>query len=244
MRRAYVALRESPHYRREIFAAGLGAHGYRVTFESTPPHGPDDVLVIWNRYGRDHELASRYEAIGARVLVAENAYLGNSFAGSHWYAISRNHHNGAGTWTDGGPERWDNLAIVPRAWRAQGSEIVVLMQRGIGEPGVAMPRHWRAPGRIRRHPGRNVAPSLESDLRNARACITWGSGAALKALLLGIPVYHALPQWIGAPAARFYQRDLPTPYTGDPLPMFRRLVWAQWRRSEIQSGEAFDWLLK
>ena len=29
---------------------------------------------------------------------------------------------------------------------------------------------------------------------------TWGSGAALKALMLGVPVFYDFPKWIGAPA--------------------------------------------
>ena len=37
---------------------------------------PGDVLVIWNRYSEMHLVASRAEAQGARVWVAENGYLG------------------------------------------------------------------------------------------------------------------------------------------------------------------------
>ena len=65
-----------------------------------------------------------------------------------------------------------------------GGEVVILPQRGIGSPSVAMPMHWLRDvsklGRIRRHPGRHVGPPLEDDLRNARAVVTWGSGAAVR----------------------------------------------------------------
>lgn len=144
-------------------------------------------------------------------------------------------------------------------WRADGTEIVVLAQRGIGCPGVAEPRGWahqtadilrvrtERPVRIRQHPGERgmaTATPLEHDLRNAWACVTWGSGAALKALLMGVPVFHGLKRWIGAPAALPWTDDLERPFRGDRLPMFERLAWAIWSLEEIQSGEPFRHLLK
>ena len=84
---------------------------------------------------------------------------------------------------------------------------------------------------------------LEDDLRDAWACITWGSGAALKALTLGIPVFHGMPNWIGAGAALPMHADLEHPARGDRLPAFRRLAWAMWNLQEIESGEPFRRLL-
>ncbi len=243
MKWAYLLLREGPHYRRQAFRNGLERHGYSVNFEAPTKPKPDDVLVIWNRYAHFHKTACRFEAVGARVLVTENAYLGNEFCGDRWYAIARNHHNGAGWWPDGGPERWDRLNVELKPWRTVGHEVVVLPQRGIGPEGIAMPRGWKAKGRVRRHPGTGPCVPLERDLAQASAVVTWGSGAALKALLYGIPVYHDFPKWIGAAASARYREPLPAPFLGDRLPMFRRLAWAQWRLSEIEDGTAMAALL-
>lgn len=87
--------------------------------------------------------------------------------------------------------------------------------------------------------------SLEDDLSDARCVVTWNSGAALRALLMGVPAFYEFPAWIGAKAA------LPlTAWPAEPkrcdearLAMFRRLAWAQWRIVEIESGEAFAALL-
>jgi hypothetical protein len=63
--------------------------------------------------------------------------------------------------------------------------------------------------------------------------ITWGSGAAIKALLWGIQAVSEMPNWIGE------QDNTPE----SRLEMFRRLALAQWELHEIESGEAFACLL-
>jgi hypothetical protein len=255
--RAWLALRPGVEYRREAFKAGLEACGYEVRCELTERPGPDDVLVTWNRYGQNDRVARLFEAKGLPVLVAENGYLGNDFAGAKWYAISRNQHNGCGSWPEGGADRWDSLGVKLEPWRSVG-EVVILAQRGIGPEGVAMPPRWchwmqgelakkGVSARLRPHPGRHPAPSLEQDLAKAGCVVTWSSGAALKALMMGVPVYHGLIRWIGKscakPAHHLLREYAPFRDDAARLDMFRRLAWAQWRLEEIESGEAFRRLL-
>ncbi len=243
--KAYLALRPGVHYRRDAFVEGLDRAGYSVVLDLPSKPRTGDVLVIWNRYMQNATAAARFEEAGLPVLVAENGYLGNEFAGSRWYAISRSQHNGAGAWRVGGPERWDSLGVTLAPFRPTGTEAVILPQRGIGPPGVAMPQDWpgktkarlRAlgyPVRIRPHPGTGAAVPLEEDLANAAAVFTWGSGAALKALLWGIPTHADMPGWIGKQDNTDAGR----------LAMFRRLAWAMWRLEEIASGAAFRHLLE
>lgn len=168
-----------------------------------------------------------------RVLVAENATWGNDFAGKHWYSIARDWHNTAGTFPIGSPDRWHSLGYRLHRWRTEG-ETVVLPQRGIGPREVAMPRGWTAKGRIRSHPGKHGSgTTLELDLAHAGKVITWGSGAAVKALLWGIPVESHYPRWIGK------QDNTDT----GRLAMFERLAWAQWTHEEIAEGLPFRRLL-
>lgn len=257
--RAFVALRTDPHYRRDAFVAGLEALGYAVMFGVSMTPGPRDVLVAWNRYGPVDKAATIFERRGLPVLIAENGYLGNDVAGDRWYAISRSQHNGAGRWPAGDATRWDSLGVQCAPWREGGDEIVVLPQRGIGPDGVAMPIAWamaaeaqlatmtRRRVRVRPHPGTMPTLSVEEDIAGAWAVVTWGSGAALKALVAGVPVFHAMALWIGAPAARpFWSADIERPLRDDAarLAMLRRMVWAQWRLSEIRSGAAFRALLE
>ncbi len=243
-------IRREPHYRSDAFRRGLKRIGGKFVDERDC-----DVLVIWNRYGGFRHTADNCERRGGTVLVAENGYLGVEWLGDRWYAISRGQHNGAGQWPAGGPERWDALGVELAPWRLWGREVVLLPQRGIGPPGVAMPGNWsreaahkignRWPVRIRPHPGTKPAKPLDQDLHGAAAVATWGSGAALKSLMLGVPVFYDFPQWIGAPAGVSLDCAIKAPLRCDAsrLAMFRRLAWAQWRLSEIESGEAFDRLL-
>jgi hypothetical protein len=243
MRVAVNMLRTDIVYRREVFDSGLRAAGYAPGKDSHHPR-PGDLLVIWNRYGAYDAAAKRFEKEGANVIVVENGYLGKSWMGDEWFAMSRNHHNGGGTWHVGSPNRWDDLQVPMSQWKEGGSEVVILAQRGIGEPGVRMEFEWlnrvarmHPKARMRNHPGpRRDVLSLENDLADAKYAITWASGAALKALLLGVPVLYGYKHWIGAPAAALIGHE---PVRPDRLPMFQRLIWAQWRMEEIRVGLPF-----
>ena len=154
--RAFLYLKDTPHYRRDAFQAGLHAAGLSLCTDATRA----DLLVTWNRHGYGNSLATQAERRGAPVIVAENGYLGSEHGGRKWFALSLSHHNGAGHWCVGGPERWQSLGIELKSWRTDGAEIVYLPQRGIGEPGIAMPRGWspslkcsELPIRTRSHPG-------------------------------------------------------------------------------------------
>lgn len=243
--KAVNLLRKDLHYRRDAFDEGLKKAGYLLVNELHSPK-PGDALLIWNRYDYGHELAKRYEQVGATVYVAENGYLGKDWAGGTYFALALSHHNGAGRWLAGPALRWDGYDVKLQPWRQPGGETVILPQRGIGEPGVRMEPYWlqemqrRFPkARVRPHPGVNkTVKPLEDDLQNASQVVTWGSGAALKALILGIPVVYGLRSWIGALASTHLSESA-VAVPGDRLAMFRRLAWAQWTLEEIASGYPF-----
>ena len=98
-----------------------------------------------------------------------------------------------------------------------------------------MPSDWPRVqrGRLRPHPGKLLGKPLEDDLAGAGKVVTWGSGAAVKALLMGIPVESHMPRWVAEQDNTEAGR----------LAMFRRLAWAQWTIDEIASGEPFRRLL-
>lgn len=236
--RAWLNLRHTVPERRRAFQDGMERLGYTVVDGLTTRPGDRDVLVTWNRIGPGHQAALAFEDRGLAVLVVENATWGNDFLGGHWYSIAKGYHNTAGAFPIGDSARWDRLSVELAQWRTSG-EVVILPQRGIGPPGVAMPLSW--PDRIRKqrgcrirpHPGQRPAMSLEEDLRGCGQVVTWGSGAAVKALMMGIPVESHMPGWIA-------EQD--NTYAGR-LAMFRRLAWAQWRIQEIHTGEPMRRLL-
>jgi hypothetical protein len=243
-------------YKRDEFLSGLGRHGFAGQPMPLRTPTPADVLLIWNRIPAFEQYIRPYETVGARVIVTENGYI-HGRDGAKRYALALGQHNGAGKWPVGAPERLEKLNLELHPWRSGGESVLLLPQRGIGARGVAMPPQWahqalaalkggtRRPVAFRRHPG-PLKTEPYAELAQAHCAVTWGSGAAIKALAFGVPVFHGFPAWIGGSAAlRLDGADLERPKMDDGarLAMFQGLAWAQWEISEISSGEAFAWLM-
>lgn len=260
--KAFSLIRPGPEYRSEAFAAGLRAVGYKyVPWHGGTP-GRDDVLIIWNRYGHGEAAAEIFERAGARVLVAENGYIGKDKDGRQLYALALNHHNGAGHWHVGKEDRWAALGLELKPWRQAGEHVLVCAQRGIGPKGVAMPPNWehetvaklltltKRPVRLRPHPEtRGLAvkpPPLEQDLENCHAVVVWGSGSGIKALVEGVPVISQMPNWIGQSACGPQKlSDIEAPQTlAVRTAMLHSMAWAQWTLEEISAGLPFKYLLQ
>lgn len=233
MKRAWLNLRYTPTERVQAFKQGLARNGYGVHTDTPKNPQAGDIYCTWNRINIGDHWARRFAAMGNRVLVVENSSWGNEFAGGGWLTIARDFHNMAGKFPVGDSDRWDRLGVELEPWRTSG-ETVILPQRGFGPAGVAMPMGWerRKAGRIRRHPGRGHATPLKDDLAKAGKVITWGSAAAVQALMWGIPVESDMPNWIAEQDNTDSGR----------LAMFRRLAFAQWHINEIRQGTPFEWL--
>lgn len=266
---AYNLTRKEIHYRHDAFSAGLRAVGYEVS-GGNPVGRPGDVLLIWNRYSTWHDLATRFEAGGGQVIVAENGYLGPGGISPHamnprqWYAMGRGAHNDSTAIPSGGPERWNALGIDLQPWRTDGGHILVCPNRSFGMPDRMMPPNWaektaerlrkltKREIRVRPHPGNSPAKKpLAEDLAGALACVIWSSSAGVHSLIAGVPVICEAPYWICKEAA-FRTLDSSfsdTNMTDAPrMDEFRekgmhRLAWGQWNLSEIEDGTAFRALL-
>lgn len=253
--KAYNLTRREVHYRHEIFSAGLKAAGYDVKIERPDKISPGDVLLIWNRYGQMHDIATRFERAGGTVIVAENGYMGRDENGNQFYALARGGHNGAGDFPVGGPERFAALDIELKPWREAGNKIVIRGQRGIGNTVMASPPNWhgdmaarlrtrtKRPVQVIAHPGNGAEACLahEQYLIGAHALVTWSSSVGVKALALGVPVFFAAPHWICAGAALRVAADLENPRMDDAarLSAMQRMAWGQWSLAEISAGEPF-----
>lgn len=250
--RAALLFRPNRHYRADEFARGLGRHGYQVCRSPITDPGPSDVLVIWNRTRRHEAEAARFERAGGRVIVAENGYL-DRHGGEKHYALALGSHNGPGRWFVGDKARYE---IDDQPWGSRGESVLVLAQRGIGQPGIAMPLDWirtvmaklaritQRPILLRRHPGlHGFRGALESDIAKAHCAVTWGSGAGIKAICAGLPCFHELDGWIGNSASARLADSVEQCDTPDRGLLWRRITWAQWTMREIECGEAFDRLL-
>lgn len=264
MPRAWILIKAQPHYRRDAFESGLAKLGYAVQPINQIPRNvsPGDVIVSWNRTGSLDVMCSEASRRGAKVLIAENGYIGKDDKGQQLYALARDGHNGSGRFhVEPDEDRWGQLGIELKPWRDSGDHIVIFAQRGIGSPMMASPRGWELKMAeqlktmtkrkvvVSPHPGKpacsdGVTKGVQDLLRNAHAAVVWASARGVRALAEGIPVFYAAPHWIAAPAARYGLGVLEKPDLGDRLPAFQRLAHAQWTLSELVSGEPFARLLK
>lgn len=232
------------------FGIGLKKLGFQLAERPKNEPAPEDVLVIWNRLPTVDSDAARYEAAGAKVIVCEHGWV----KPEKFYAICRNHHNGYGTWRVGRRSRWPDFGIGVKPWRTNGEHILVIPQRGMGVPPVAMPRNWLQdvlprlakvtdrPIKVR-YPEFRIHP-IEPEFEGAHAIVTWASGGGIKAIVEGYPVFYEMPGWIGAFAARPGLEDLERPYLGERDTMFHQMSWAMWTAEEIERGEPFECLLQ
>ena len=259
MKRAAILVLERPPYHGIEVGQALEKLGFRVQFSAFDDPKPEDLLILWNRYQRYEGFATNFERNGARVVIMENGYFGRNWENGPWYALSIGQHNGAGLMPPANLRMWDRIGFPEQEWRINPTgDVVVLATRHMGSEMQREPQGWSEQWvkagdgdvRIRAHPGaQKDDPTTErdkalfEDIKNAQFCITWGSSAGLKAIMMGIPVSYGLRNWIGSSAARSIYSSEGSFYGSRDL-LKARLATAMWNLDEIRSGEAFKWLLR
>ncbi len=262
---ALCQIRTLPHYRRDAFESGLRRAGYSLV-NSGHPAGPEDLLVIWNRYGPQDAMANTWERLGGTVLVCENGYIGKDEQGRQYYAISVHGHNGSGWFPIGTEDRFGKLGISISPWLEQGRHVVVRGQRGIGTKEMASPCNWHneigiklrrltdRPVKVVEHPGNVEDRSGSQHLVDAWACVIWCSGMGVYALTAGVPVAYGAPHWIcedagwplddwmkGGEAGMTLARSLMLGHLAPDMraKALHKMAWGQRSVAEIESGEPF-----
>lgn len=259
---ALCQIRSQPHYRRYAFEEGLRRAGYFLV-ESGSPKKPEDLLVIWNRYGAYDAMANTWERAGGTVLVCENGYIGRDELDRQYYAISVHGHNGSGWFPVGDEDRFAKLGIELEPYHPHGEHIIVRGQRGIGTLQMASPPNWhdemgrtlrkvqKLPVKVIPHPGNvDPKPTHDEEMRKAEACVIWSSALGVRALTLGIRVFYDAPKWICEHAAQEVDVSIGDRIGHDPYSSaeifdgarktaLHKMAWGQRTVAEIESGEPF-----
>ncbi len=242
---------------------GLRRLGYRVVRGTGPGKDDRDVLVTWTVHkGYKFNTAHEFEEAGGRVIVCEEAHLKGLVRGEKLFSICLHDHNGAGSWTAREPGRWASFGIELKPWRESGEHILVREQRMIGSPLMASPPLWherimsqlkiltRRPVKLRYHPKSRMHPgraaaqdSLDQQLRDCHALVTWAASDGTMALIAGVPVFAMAPHFFVRSACNLDLTQINHPAMPHRLPAFERLAWAQWSLREISFGETFEVLL-
>ncbi len=265
MKRAYVLIRDKPHYRSESFIRGLRQNGYEAILMTglTPAmiKSTHDIVIVWNAYGRYGDARGVADKAGCRTFVAENGYLGEDRQQRQFYALAEHGHTGSGRWRVGGSQRWEHLMATQNvcfaARRTKGKHILICGQRSIGEVKMRSPYGWEddvqkeirqttdRPIKVRPHPGRHkdLGP-LDEDLRNAWAVVVWSSNCTTEALLQGFPVFYSAPHIVHQGGALPLKgANLENPEFGNRLQSFINMSWAQWSVGELEKGTPWQFLL-
>lgn len=258
---AICNIRTQPAYRRDAFVAGLNRVGYSVV-QGGKPRGPEDLLVLWNKYDAQEQLANTWERSGGSVIVCENGYIGADAKGRQLYAIAVGGHNGSGHVPVGSEDRFSALGIDVQPWQQRPDGYTLICgQRGIGSKDMASPKDWNQtaqrklaggrPVKLRPHPGKDclkdeAMASLDDDLAGAHSVAIWSSSAGVKALVAGIPAAYDAPAWVCHRAAmRGVETLLHTTITDDVArkAALHEMSHSQWAVDEISSGEPFARIL-
>lgn len=267
---AYCLIRPQVHYRKDAFLAGLKRIGCSKVSEDKRDLrtiSEDDLLVIWNRYGENHSLACSFEEAGASVIVAENGYLAEGGGvpkfdsidpQNRYYALALRGHNGSGVAPYGSQQRWDSLKVSLKEWKSGGEHILLCPNRSFGRPDMVMPFDWaeRTTAEIKRYSNRPIklrphpmnappATPLSADLRNAWAMVIWSSSTGVHSLIEGVPVFQCGPYFVCTAATSRNIKMIENPAMDEDrrISSMLALAGAQWKVSEIASGEALSAVL-
>lgn len=244
--------------RHEAIESGADSAGFHVKRAwSGEAIRPSDVICTWNLHDAAiRQTVAQFRAAGRPVVVFEEAYTRRLRPDLAHFAAALNGHNGAGEWFPGGPDRWFELRIKLKLWRATGRHVLVCSSRGMGAPTQSEPRGWAEdvarrlkrrtdrPVRIRHHPGKTYRDKpLEHDLEDCWAVVVWASNCATEALVRGIPVFYEGPHIVTEGAAQRGIERIEAPDLPERLPVLYRLAWAQWTMDEIAEGACHRHLL-
>ena len=230
------------------FAAGCGG---RVAQAGTAKLAPG-AAFFHGMTAHSLPLIAACRRSGRDWYYADNAYY---FGRGTYFRITRNafQHNGRGR---ARPERFTRFGLTVEPWRTGGRHVLVTTQSDLFyRLHLGTSREvWLAdvlaqlrsatdrPIRVchKPHPASSgnaaAGASFESDLRGAHALVTHSSSTAVKALLVGVPVF-CTGGCVASPMARADLSKIEEPfYPDDRAPWFWLLAANQWTRGEMADG--------
>jgi hypothetical protein len=160
------------------------------------------------------------------------------------------------------PNRWTNLDVKVAPWRTQGEHIVLCGQipwdsavehsdhvQWCRQTAAELLRLTRRPVVFRPHPlqpeavsmeGLDVAistkPTLQDDLANAWAAVTYNSNAGVEASLAGVPAFAFDPGAMGYSILNKDLQAIENPAQPDRRQWLHDLAYTQWTCEEMSQG--------
>jgi hypothetical protein len=226
---------------------------------------PSDIAVVFGvykskvpiSYPRGLVIAEQRKR-GLDVIVLETGYINRGDGENHHYAAGYNGLNGRADFRNANSpaDRAEKLSVTLQPWRKNGEHILLCGQ----VPWDASVDHisfkawlntmqetlkqvtWR-PVRFRPHP-QMVKPdmSLEEDLENCWAVVTFNSNTAVDAALRGIPVFADDTGSMAYPIANKDIAQIAIPHMPERKQWLNNLAYAQWTPDEMRQGLTWEHL--
>lgn len=219
----------------------------------------EQVPVSWAR----GEIIRRQREAGRLVLVIEKGFVKRD----EYYHVGFNGLNGRASFrnADMPPDRWDKLGVELKDWKR--GEHVLLCGQVPWDASVQYTKHiqWcqqtmaklrkltNRPIRFRPHPKANVnygiygeisTASLEEDLKDAHAVVTFNSNSAVEAVIEGIPIFAEDMGSMAYEVATNQLALIATPKMPKRINWACDLAYAQWNLEEMERGEPWQHLMR
>ncbi len=189
------------------------------------------------------------------MIVLETGYINRGNGEDNHYAAGFNGLNGRADFKNKNmpPDRWGKLGISVKPWRTDGKHILLCGQvpwdasvdHIVFEDWLGLTRRLIAeaterPVRFRPHPQISKPDlSLDEDLEDCWAVVTFNSNTAVDAAIRGIPVFVSD---LGSMALTVANTDLGVielPHTPERQQWLNDLAYTQWTPSEMKEGLAW-----
>ena len=225
---------------------------------------PLENAMFWGFVNNNKEMVKKLEARKWLYWFTDTPYFGrfdnnNLKKDNHYWRICKNAIH-ARFFKDCKADRFEKFGIKIKAPTLKGKHILVCPSSAgindyLDQPNWTkdtieqIKRYTDRPIRLRHKPrGRGTSgPSeakvpLSEDLKDAWACVTSCSIAAVEAVCMGVPVF-CHPKSFATPVGNVFLEDIEKPYYGDPEAWLYSLAYQQFTPEEFENGTAVEILI-
>lgn len=220
---------------------------------------PSDIAVVFGvykskvpvSYPRGTVIAEQRKR-GLDVIVLETGYINRGDGETHHYAAGFNGLNGRADFRneDSPDDRAAKFPVQLLPWRRDGKHVLLCGQvpwdasvdhinfnAWLSVARESLARVTERPVRFRPHP--QIAKpdmSLEEDLEDCWAVVTFNSNAAVDAAIRGVPVFAADAGSMAYPIANKDLSHIEIPSTPERKQWLNNLAYTQWTQEEMRQG--------
>jgi hypothetical protein len=214
------------------------------------------------------EVIAKHKEAGSTLVILETGYINRGAEWHNHFSAGLNGLNGRADFKNKNSpaDRFQKLGVEVKPWKSSGEHIVLCGQVPWDASvdhveiypwllGVVAKLQELTTRKIvfRPHPLAPVAPingteyskrTLQEDLVNAHACVTFNSNSAVEAALSGVPVFAFDEGSMALPVANRVLSDIENPKTPDRTQWLNDLAYTQWTPDEMRNGETWAHLFK